>query len=140
VVTAKTVTLVIAHFFSRSTDSRLLGAPAAQGESVGGRDAQLLSPGYRRTIATGLRRLVDRAEKPPTIAQAQLRRQAIRENSGELLTLANEVEYEPEIRARGVILASRLVDDSSSPAYDLYGGPTDLARAVRHARTALLLG
>lgn len=134
------MTPVIASLLRRAADSRPSAPSSGDDELTAARDARLLSPGYRRTIATGLRRLVDLAEKQATLAHVPLRRQAIRESSDELLSLANEVEYEAEIRARGVILASRLVDDASSPAYAADSEPGDLIRAVKQARTALLLG
>jgi hypothetical protein len=61
-----------------------------------------------------------------------------------ILTLADELEQEERVSARGVILADRLIRDGGSPVYgpDPIRHPPDeiVESAVKHARAALHLG
>ena len=139
-VTSKAITLVADRVMPWSIDERLLsGVRADQDSAVGRRSAQLVSQRHRRDIAAGLRRLVELAQRPHPRRQVPLRRAAIADARGQLLALADEMEAEPEVQPRGVIYASRLVEDIRSPAYAVSPEPEDLGRAARHARTALVL-
>ena len=77
-------------------------------------------------------------------AQLLLREDEIRESEPLILALADELEDEDKVSARGVILADRLVTDGDSPVY----GPTPIHHppeetvesAVKHARAALHMG
>lgn len=139
-VTGKTLTLVSTRVRRWSIDARLLsGVRPDQDAAVGRRSAELVSERHRHDIAVGLRRLVELAQRPHCRGHVPLRRRAIAEARGQLLALAAELEGEREVQLRGVIYASRLVEDVSSPAYAVSAEPEDLGRAVRHARTALVL-
>jgi hypothetical protein len=96
-------------------------------------------PGYRRRLAEGLRLRVATATGPRRQPRLQmpLRRSEIRENRELLLQLARDLERADEVRPRGLILASRLVTDASSPLY--VNGREGLEVEVRQARAALHL-
>jgi hypothetical protein len=139
-VTSKALSVVATRISPQSIDSRLLsGARPDQDPAVGRRASQLVSERHRRDVAAGLRRLLEVAQRPQSRRLVPLRREAIAEARDQLLALAVELEDESDVQPRGVIYASRLVEDVSSPAYALSAEPEDLGRAVRHARTALVL-
>jgi hypothetical protein len=138
---------------SDSLDDRILARePAAGSRELADREEVLLDRGKRRKLARSLERLAGEVAKPaPRLwlnPRLPLRRREIREAGPDLHALAHALCEEREVSARGVILASRLIQDGGSPIYaladPLFGSgprgrlPVDVA--VRHARTALLMG
>lgn len=133
---------VLARLRGRSIDNRLLAGelPEASAETRVRCD-RLLDAHYRDDVADALRRVVDAAEEDrryPFSSRLHLRREEIREAGPLILGLADEVEHDPSVRPRGVIMADRLIRDGDSPVY----WPCDesVESAVRHARAALHLG
>lgn len=133
-----------------SLDSRLLaGEPPSASPELEERCARLLDPRYRRELAKGLERVVEDASQPDRVCRrtprVPLRRREIKEVRPLLLTLSRDLVEEPQVALRGVIMVDRLLRDGTSP---LYAGellfPTEhresVEIAVRHARTALLMG
>jgi hypothetical protein len=131
-----------ARLLAHSIDNQLLAGeiPESSAEARARRD-RLLSPHYRAAVADALRRMVDAAELGRHnwfSARLHLRKKEVHEARSEILALADEVEEDPSVRPRGVILADRLIRDGDSPVF----WPCDdsVERAVSHARAALHLG
>jgi hypothetical protein len=138
---------IVARVRARSIDDRLLAGepPDATAEL---RRARLLDPGYRSAVADALRNLVEAAENAEHNyfrAQIPIRRTEVLEARSLILSLADQVEGDPSVTPRGVILADRLIRDGASPVYwrsDLSVEPTGetVESAVKHALAALHLG
>src|SRR5262245_1298645 len=110
----------------------------------GGRDrnSRLASVSHRREVASGLRRMVKLAAESSCCgasSRVPLRRREILQNRSLLLALAQDLEQPGSVQPHGVRLASRLVEDVSSPAFAVGPRSEELDRAVRQARTALHL-
>jgi hypothetical protein len=133
---------LLAKLRGRSIDARLLaGESSGASEVTKARRDMLLDPHYRAAVAEALRRMVDAAAaggRYPFSSRLHLRLREVREASPLMLQLADEVEGDPSVEIRGVILADRLIRDGDSPVY----WPCDdsVETAVRHARAALHLG
>jgi hypothetical protein len=133
---------LLARIRGRSIDDRLLAGelPESSAETEL-RRARLLDPAYRSAVAKGLRDLVDAAESTEHNyfrAQIPIRRREVLEASPLILNLAAQVEEDPSVTPRGVILAARLIRDGDSPVYWPCDESVELA--VKHARAALHLG
>jgi hypothetical protein len=149
---ANMVNRLIARMRGWAIDERLLAGQPADGDPVtAARLSHLLDPGYRATIAEGLRKMLSVARGrrlSPFLAQIPLRVREVLEMEPLILTLARELEEEETVSPRGVILADRLIRDGDSPLYwrsDIAVSPesTDevsVELAVKHARAALHLG
>jgi hypothetical protein len=143
---------LMARIHGWGIDERLLAGQPADGDPVAAaRLSRLLDPGYRATIAEGLRKMLGVARRrrlSPYLAQIPLRVREILEMEPLILTLARELEEEEHVSPRGVILADRLIRDGASPLYwrsdvDVVPRSADevsVELAVRHARAALHLG
>jgi hypothetical protein len=133
---------ILARLRARSIDDRLLAGepPDATAETRVRRD-MLLDPRYREEVADALRRMADAAyiDGPRLFgASLHLRKLEVREARSEILALAAEVDEDPTVRPRGVIMADRLIRDGDSPVFWPCDDSVELA--VRHARAALHLG
>ena len=131
-------------FGKRELDDRLLKGQLSFDTGEGrARAEQLVSPRHRARSAEALRELVEEAQKPRASlfnANLRIQRALIRENQALILTLARELEELPEVNARGVILADRLIEDGESPVYITEAGIDEkglLVRSVEQAREAL---
>src|SRR5262249_55852948 len=131
------VTRLIGRLRGRSIDDRLPSDESLHGEDADRRRDELVSIEHRRTVAGGLRHLVELVEHPCGRRAVPLRKQAVTDSRGQLLALAGGLQELEEVRPRGVILASRLVDNASSPAFAVSREREDLGHAVRYARAAL---
>jgi hypothetical protein len=138
---------IMARLRARSIDDKLLDGVADGRPVVLVRRARLLQRRYRSKVAAALRRLIEAARRnEPNFFAAQLRLKVREVLASEplILTLADELEQEERVSARGVILADRLITDGASPVYgpDPVEHPPEetVESAVRHARAALHLG
>jgi hypothetical protein len=139
---------ILARLRGREIDEILLNGGAMNGDPVIiVRRARLLNRRYRSGVAKALRKLVAAArERRPNYFAARLhvKRREVLESEPMILTLADELEQEAQVSARGVILADRLVRDGDSPVYwpDPVSHPCDetVDSAVKHARAALHMG
>lgn len=122
-------------------DRRLAGgADPATSQELAGRASKLVSRRHRRVLAAGLRRVLRTACEPTrglSVAVPPQRREVLDAQSvlGEIAEL---LEGEDEVSARGVALIDRLLTDGTSPIYAPFPRGT-LAADLRHARAALLL-
>ena len=127
---------------AHSIDDRLLAGELPEGSAeTRARCTRLLDRTYRSAVADQLRKLieaVERAERNRFRAQIPIREPEVSEARDLILDLADEVEGDPSVRPRGVILADRLIRDGDSPVY----WPCDesVETAVKHAHAALHLG
>jgi hypothetical protein len=133
---------ILATLRGRSIDDRLLAGelPEATG-STRRRSARLLDPEYRAAVAVALRRTVDEVEQDRRFRispRLHLRTKEVMDAGPLMLELADEIENDPSVHPRGVILADRLVRDGDSPLYSQRDETVE--SAVRHARAALQLG
>ena len=133
---------ILARMRGRTIDDRLLAGQPTDGNPVTlARRALLLDRRYRSALARALRRMIDaarRRDRNPFLAQIPLRETEVLDSAPLILTLADELEEEDRVSARGVILADRLIRDGDSPVF----WPCDesVESAVKHARAALHLG
>ena len=105
------------------------------------RSARLIEAGYRSEVAAALRKMLDDAEHARRIflkAQVQLRELEIIRARSEIRDLADQLEADPTVNARGVILADRLVRDGNSPMF--WPSDESVGSAVEQARAALQPG
>jgi hypothetical protein len=139
-----------AALHGHSLDNRLLaGEPPSATPELAERCARLLDPGKRRRLAQWLRGALEEASRPAVAyrftAKIPLQRAEIRECGPLIETLADELANEPRVSPRGVIMVERLLRDGRSPLYGGYFGllverEDSVGPAVRHARSALLMG
>jgi hypothetical protein len=134
-------TRVRARLFGRSIDDRLLaGISPYEDGALAARRELLVGVRYRTRVAAALRRMVDRARRPQPFQPAiPVRSKEVLETEDEILSLADELEHIPDANPRGVILASLLLTDGTSPVY-WHKAQLALDVAVKHAHSALLLG
>jgi hypothetical protein len=116
------------------------GTDLTQTPRLARRARQLASRRCRRSIAEGLRNLIDAAEEPPrtvTSAVPVQRREILREQ-GFILQIALDLESDEAVNPRGVALLERLLTHGDSPFYSpLPEG--SLRDALTHAHAALHL-
>ena len=101
----------------------------------------LLDTRNRVAVANALRRLVEIAdprERKVLGAGLHVRRKELNEFRPLILSLADEIEGDPDVQPRGVILADRLVRDGESPVY--WPRQESVEAAVNQARAAIRLG
>lgn len=134
-------TRVRARLFGRSIDDRLLaGISPEEDGTLAVRRQLLVDARYRCRVAGALRGLIERARRPqPFSSSIPVRRKEVLETEDEILSLADELEHTPDANHRGVILASLLLTDGTSPVY-WHKAQLALDVAVKHAHSALLLG
>jgi hypothetical protein len=133
---------LLARVRARSLDERLLaGARPEESRQLTARSAILLEPEYRSEVAAALREMLDDAEHARRIflkAQVRLREPEIIAARSLIRDLADQLESDPAVSPRGVILADRLIRDGDSPLF----WPCDesVEAAVERARGALQPG
>jgi hypothetical protein len=139
---------IVARLRARSIDDKLLASGVSEGRApVLHRRTRLLHRRYRARVAASLRGLIDAArrnERTRFTARLQIKTREVLESEPLILTLADELEEEERVSARGVILADRLIRDGGSPVYApdpiRYPPVETVESAVKHARAALHLG
>jgi len=141
---------ILARLRAWSIDDALLNGSAVSGDRTTlARRGRLLNFSYRSRVAGALRQLVAAAArqsgpKPVIAAKLHLKWREILESKALILMLADELEREPHVSPRGVILADRLVRGGDSPVYwpDPVNHPCahTVESAVKHARAALHMG
>jgi len=121
-------------------DDRLLAGEAPEASMEGEvRSAMLLAPRNRASVANALRRLVTISGNRKVLgAGLHVKRKELHDFGPLILSLADEIEGEPDVRPRGIILADRLVRDGGSPIY--WPSKDSVEAAVNQARAALHLG
>ena len=127
----------------RGALARRLAAGASPEDSpeLARRAEQLTSERNRRVVASGLERVIEAAEEPPSrySSAVPLRRAEILSERTGLLGLAAELrDTSQDVNVRGVALVERLLTDGGSPLYTSSANET-LDGAIRQARAALLL-
>jgi hypothetical protein len=144
-------TRLVAKLRGWSIDEQLLeGRPPDGNPVISARLRRLLDRRYRAAVAGSLRKMLESARQRRAgrwVPQVPVRVNQVLELEPLILTLADEVEAEERVSPRGVILADRLIRDGTSPVYwrgDMSISAESARRsvelAVRHARSALLLG
>lgn len=125
---------------AREIDDRLVAGEAPEASMEGRvRSQMLLDASNRASVADALRRLVNISGDHKVLgAGLHVKRKELHEFGPLILSLADEIEEEPDVRARGVILADRLVRDGGSPIY--WPSKKSVEAAVNQARAALHLG
>ena len=103
------------------------------------RSDMVLAPRNRASVANALRRLVEISGDHKVLgAGLHVKRRELLESRPLILSLADEIETEPDVRARGVILADRLITDGGSPIY--WPSKDSVEAAVNQAHAALHMG
>jgi hypothetical protein len=108
----------------------------------------LTSAGFRRALATSLRRILATAVSPdprprPSAAgvahppHVQLRRDRIARSASELAGLAGFLAGQGPVPARGVAMVSQLLTDGGGPLYRA-GSRDDLNAIIERAAQALI--
>jgi hypothetical protein len=130
---------LLARVRARSLDERLLaGARPEENRQLMARSARLLELDYRSDVAAALRQMLDDAEHARRIflkAQVRLREPEIIAARSLIRDLADQLESDPAVNPRGVILADRLVRDGDSPLF--WPCNESVEAAVERARAAL---
>jgi hypothetical protein len=130
---------LLARVRARSLDDRLLaGERPEESRQLMARSARLLEPGYRSEVAAALREMLDDAEHARRIflkAQVRLREPQIIAARSLIRDLADQLEADPAVTPRGVILADRLVRDGDSPMF--WPCNESVESAVKQALSAL---
>jgi hypothetical protein len=125
---------------ARRIDDRLVAGEAPEASMEGRvRSDMLLDPGNRASVADALRRLVAISGDHKVLgAGLHVKRKELHDFGPLILSLADEIEGEPDVRPRGIILADRLVRDGESPVY--WPRKESVEAAVNQARAALHMG
>lgn len=129
----------LARVRARSLDERLLaGAPPEESRLLLARSAEVLDPHNRSEVARALREMLDAAEHARRNfmrAQLRLREFDLVQSRSQIRDLADALEGNAPVNARGVILADRLVRDGNSPMF--WPSEDSVEGAVKEARDAL---
>jgi hypothetical protein len=98
---------------------------------------QLASIRCRRSLAAGLRRLIEDAESTsrPLSSAAPIQRRSILRARAELEQLAAELDSDDPLTIEGIARVQLLLTDGTSPLYSPFPDGT-LEEAVSHARAA----
>jgi hypothetical protein len=139
---------IVARLRAHSIDDKLLTGRVGEASApVFLRRTRLLHRRYRAGVAASLRALIEAArrnERTVFTARLHIKAREVLESAPLILTLADELEQEESVSARGVILADRLIRDGRSPVYGpdpiRYPLEETVESAVKHARAALHLG
>jgi hypothetical protein len=115
----------------------------AEGESIlsspvlARRAEQLASIRCRRSLAAGIRRLIEDAERPsrPLSSAAPIQRRAILRARAELERLAADLEADGPIKIEGIARVQLLLTDGSSPLFSSFPDGA-VEEAVLGARAA----
>lgn len=129
----------LARVRARSLDARLLaGAPPEESRLLRARSAEILDPHNRSEVARALREMLDAAEHARRNfmrAQLRLREFDLVQSRSLIRDLADALEANAPVNARGVILADQLVRDGDSPMF--WPSDDSVEAAVTEARAAL---
>jgi hypothetical protein len=118
-------------------DLRLAGgADPRDDELLACRAKQLVQPTLRHVIAEGLRRVLARAGTAPYGAAIPVAQASVEMYAEELLALAERLDGEHPVEARGVARARLLLVDGSSPLYRV-ASPLKLHIALDRALNGL---
>jgi hypothetical protein len=122
----------------RVADRLLLrgGATAATSPLVAWRVLELTRDEHRRAVAREVMRLARELDAATLPGAVPLNRAAVRRRRPELEALAELLEDEPAVDARGVLLVEQLVTSPSSPLYDR-SSADDVGAQLRRVRAAL---
>lgn len=127
---------IAARLRARTLDLELAaGADPTNSAALAARAALLASPRYRSAVAEGLERLLRGAQGPQRRWWALARHTTVRANSSELAQLASLLRSSRPAYARGIAILNLLLTDGAGAAYQ--GGPSQLARELREARSAI---
>jgi len=124
-----------------SLDSRIaLGADLTETPQLARRARQLTSRRCRRSLAAGLRNLVDAAEEQRRgfSSAVPVEREQILHEAGFILQIALDLESDDDLAPRGIALIERMLIHGDSPAY-APSSPGSLRSALIHAHAALHL-
>ena len=116
--------------------SLLAGADPDADPILAHRVARLTSRASRRRLAVGLRRAAQDTPAGARSSRAPTNRAAVHAARCELLALADDLDSERTVHARGVLLTRRLLSDVTGPLF-LPADVGDLATAASEARRAL---
>ena len=122
-------------------DTRIAhGADLAETRQLARRARQLNSRRCRRSLAHGLRSLVDAAEDTDRgfSSAVPVERKQIMDETGFILQIAIDLESDEDLGPRGIALIERLLTHGDSPAY-APSPPGSLRNALVHAHAALHL-
>lgn len=97
----------------------------------------LTSAGFRRALATSLRRILATAAGVAYPPHVQLRRDRIARSASELAGLAGFLAGQGPVPAQGVALVSQLLADGGGPLYRA-GSRDDLDAIIERAAQALI--
>ena len=126
-----------ARLASWRLDRRLAGgADPREDELLGCRAEQLVEPTLRHVIAEGLRLALARAGRAPFGAAIPVAGPSVEVCAEELLALAERLDAERPVDARGVARARLLLQDGTSPLYRV-ASPLKLQSALDRALIAL---
>jgi hypothetical protein len=122
----------------RVADQLILRAGTRAGASplVAWRTLELTSEQHRRLVAREAARLARELDAATLPGAVPLNRAAARCHRPELEALAEHLEGEPAVDARGVLLVEQLLSSPSSPLYDRQAA-ADLGVQLRRATAAL---
>jgi hypothetical protein len=122
----------------RVADQLILRGGARPGTSplVAWRVLELTSQQHRRLVAREAARLARELDGGTLPGAVPLNRAAARCHRPALEELADVLEHEPAVDARGVLLAEQLLSSPSSPLFDR-DAATDLGSQLRRVRAAL---
>jgi hypothetical protein len=122
----------------RLDDRIARGEDPASDPALARRAERLTAAGERSALAAALDAVIADAERGPTrfSVRVQPRRRAVRECTGDLLSLAARLRDGEPVDAQGVAMVAVLVRDGASPLF-YSGAPRTLTHTVRSARHAL---
>jgi hypothetical protein len=111
---------VIARMLARSLDRELAaGAPAHLSGAHAARSGQLAADRTRRALASGLDRLIERAEAPPSRFQitAVPCREQVRQATGMIRAIAARLRSAEPLDVRGIARLRTFLSDPTGPFY-----------------------
>jgi hypothetical protein len=114
-------TRIAAKLLAWNLDGQLAEGRSPESSRLLAARAQLLvSQRTRRSIAWQWEHLSARALQPPTVpsSRARINREAIAESEGEIREMCDELLSARPINAKGVAMASRLIEDGTGPVYN----------------------
>ena len=130
---------LLARLRARTLDERLLaGAPPEESRLLMARSAIVLDPENRSDVAKALTEMLDSAQHARVNymrAQVVLRDFELVKARSQILELAEVLEGDAPVSARGVILADRLIRDGGSPVF--WGSNQSVPAALSDVRAAL---
>src|SRR4029079_19573158 len=116
------------------------GADATSDPQLAHRAARLTSPRCRRSLASGVHRMIREAYEPvrPLTSAVPMQRREVRAARDRIEQLAQDLTAPDEVQPRGVLLVHDLLTHGDSPFF-MPSPDGSLDAAVRHAHAALLM-